>query len=150
MKTKIYETIQPRSGEAGQSLTELGLSLMFILILLAGVVDLGRAFFHYIALRDAAQEGALYGSIQPGDQNGIESRIRNSSNLLQGLMNNPGADTDIDVAILGSPCTGNAIRVRVAYENFPLTMPFIGAFLGRQTFGISASVTDTILSPACN
>jgi len=54
-------------GEKGQSLVEMALSLVLILILLVGTVEMGMAFFQYIQLRDAAQEGALYGSIAPLD-----------------------------------------------------------------------------------
>mgnify|MGYP001822952384 CR=1 FL=1 len=51
--------------EGGQSLIELALMMVFLLIMLAGVVDVGRALFTYIAIRDSAQEGALVGSITP-------------------------------------------------------------------------------------
>ena len=49
--------------ERGQSLVEFAISLVIILWLLAGAVEFGIALFQYIQLRDAAQEGALYGSI---------------------------------------------------------------------------------------
>ncbi|MFU8772786.1 MAG: TadE/TadG family type IV pilus assembly protein [Anaerolineales bacterium] len=136
-------------SERGQSLVELAVSLTFILLLLSGVVDLGRAFFTYMALRDAAQEGALYGSIDPGDTYGIETRIYNSSNMLSNLKNDPGATTTVQVKPLGSSCAGNGIEVHVAYNNFPLTMPFMGTIAGHQTIRINATVTDTILSPIC-
>lgn len=55
------------SREKGQSLMEFSLSLVVLLVLLAGVVDLGRAFFTYITLRDAAQEGASYASVAEAD-----------------------------------------------------------------------------------
>jgi len=45
-----------RSREKGQSLTEFGVSVVILLVLLAGTVDAGRAFFTYMALRDAVQE----------------------------------------------------------------------------------------------
>jgi Flp pilus assembly protein TadG len=137
------------SRERGQSMTELALILVFILLLLAGVVDLGRAFFTYMALREAAQEGALYGSTNPTDDANIETRARNASNLLQDLSSDPNADTSVTVTITGDACTGNAITVTVSYDNFPITMPFIGSFVGSQTIPISASITDTILSPSC-
>ena len=46
--------------QRGQSLVELAISLMIILWLLAGAIDFGIGFFSYVAIRDAAQEGALY------------------------------------------------------------------------------------------
>ncbi len=133
----------------GQSLVELGLTLVLILTLLAGAVDLGTAFFDYIALRDAAQEGALYGSINPTDTTGIIARVRQSSTKPLNL-----ADPSVSIAITitGAACLGtssnNAITVTVSYT-YQLTMPFIGAILGTQTIPLSARVTDTILKPKC-
>ena len=62
---------QKARRENGQSLVEMALSMTLLLILLAGVVDLGRAFFTFIALRDAAQEGASYAAVY-ADANGME------------------------------------------------------------------------------
>jgi hypothetical protein len=59
------------------------------------------------------------------------------------------ASDDITVTLVGTACTGNGIRVTATYPDFPITMPFMGAILG-QTIPISATVVDTILSPACN
>ncbi len=134
----------------GQSLVELGLTLVLILTLLAGAVDLGTAFFDYIALRDAAQEGALYGSINPTDTTGIIARVRQSSTKPLNLADT--TNVTIAITITGSACVGtssnNAITVTVSYS-YPLTMPFIGAILGTQTIPLSARVTNTVLQPKC-
>jgi Flp pilus assembly protein TadG len=61
--------------QGGQSLVEIAFGLIFLLVMLAGVVDVGRALFARAALLDAAEEGALYGSYQPADVSGIEKRI---------------------------------------------------------------------------
>lgn len=132
--------------ERGQSLMELAFSLMFLLVLLSGVVDLGRAFFTYMAMRDAAQEGALYGSINPNDIE-IKNHVLYSSDMMQNTLT--ADDITINWSDPASKCTGNAVTVRINYPDFPLTMPLIGTFLGRQTVAISASVTDTILTPSC-
>ncbi len=132
-------------SENGQSMVEFAFSLVILITLVVGIVDVGRALFTYMALRDAAQEGAQYASIHPTALSDIESRVRNGSDLLQSIT----ADTVIQVTLIGSACTGNGITGQVSYNNFPLTMPFLGAILGSQTIAISTSVTDTILSPAC-
>ncbi|HZD56536.1 MAG TPA: TadE/TadG family type IV pilus assembly protein [Anaerolineales bacterium] len=132
--------------ERGQSLMELAFSLMFLLVLLSGVVDLGRAFFTYMAMRDAAQEGALYGSINPSDIE-IKNHVLYSSDMMQNTLT--ADEITIEWSDPASKCTGNAVTVSIDYPDFPLTMPFIGTFLGRQTVAISASVTDTILTPSC-
>lgn len=139
------QLIRASPAEKGQSLVEFAISLVIILILLAGIVDAGRALFTYMALRDAAQEGALYGSIDPTNTSEIEERVRNASDMVQGF----GSDIQVQVTIDGAACTGSAITVRVTYASFPLTMPFIGIFVGSQSVPISATITDTILAPAC-
>ena len=52
-------------SERGQSLVELALVLPLLILLLAGMADLGRAFFSYIEITNAAQEGARAGSRLP-------------------------------------------------------------------------------------
>ena len=145
----IKDPQQPVTNERGQSLAEMALMMSFLLILLVGVVDLGRGFFVYLALRDAAQEGALFGSTDPTNVTDIETRVRNSSSLLENISVDPHANTTVVVTIDGSACTGGGITVRVTYENFPITMPFLGSIIGSQTVPISTAITDTILNQAC-
>jgi Flp pilus assembly protein TadG len=64
MKRKLRALI-PAHNERGQSLVELAISLTVMLLLLAGAVTFGMALFSYVAIRDAAQEGALFGSFNP-------------------------------------------------------------------------------------
>ncbi len=62
---KRLRALIPARIARGQSLVELAISLMVMLLLLAGAVTFGMALFSYVAIRDAAQEGALYGSFNP-------------------------------------------------------------------------------------
>lgn len=140
------------SAQRGQSLVELAISLTIILMLLAGAVDFGVAFFSYSALRDAAQEGALYGSINPTNFTGIEQRVRQASSNPIDLTNTN--TVNVSITIIGEACQGstngstNAVQVMVAY-NYPIIMPFLGIIIGSQTIPLRATVTDTILSPVC-
>lgn len=136
---------KPRE-EQGQSLVEMAIALVILLLLVGGIVDLGRAFFTFMALRDAVQEGALYGSVNPTLTTEIKNHVLNSSDMIPDLV---GSD-DITVTVIGTACTGNGIRVTATYNDFPLTMPFIGTVLGSQTIPISATIMDTILSPGCS
>jgi hypothetical protein len=149
MKTKILRSHKERA----QSMTELAISFMFILLLLAGIADLGRAFFTFISLRDAAQEGALYGSTAPDQTAEIISRVCNGSNFMQnhscGLDEDPSNAIQITINFVGAPCTGSGIEVVVSYPEFPIVMPFAGIFMGTQSIPINARVTDTILRPPC-
>lgn len=150
MKTKF-------KSERGQSLVELSISLVVILLLLAGAVEFGIALFQYIQLRDAAQEGALYGSINPplsdasNDPNrvAITNRVKNASTSPIELPTDP----DVNIQVTGpdgSYCVGNGLKVRVEYPH-KVFMPFATLFTGgSDTIIIGAEVTDTILKSNCN
>ncbi len=49
-------------NESGQAVVELAFTLTLLLVILAGAVDLGRAFFGYISIVNAAREGARVGA----------------------------------------------------------------------------------------
>jgi Flp pilus assembly protein TadG len=133
--------------ENGQSMVELAVSLVFLLTLIAGVVDLGRAFFTHIALRDAAQEGALFGSINADTKSDSDVAAR-----VEDVLSDRVAPADLTVSVTpplsSSSCAGDSIQVTVSFDNFPITMPFLGAVIGQQV-DLSANVVDTILSPPC-
>jgi hypothetical protein len=152
---------------------ELAISLTVMLLLLVGAVSFGMAFFSYVAMRDAAQEGALYGSINPYDDGnndgeytpgelvneaGIRERIRASSTSPVDFSDASRVPDAYIRAELATPstlaCEGsvdnvpNAVRVIVEYD-FPIFMPFLGAILGEEEFHMTAAVTNTILEPRC-
>jgi Flp pilus assembly protein TadG len=144
----------PVPQRRGQSLVEFGLTLSLLIIILAGAIDFGVGFFSYVAIRDAAQEGALYGSIiydedHPGYtvgdfQNMIEDRVRDSSSAPVDLHS---ANINVQVIPPGTWCAGHPLKVNVAYI-YPLTMPIIGIFTG-PSITLRASATSTILRPLC-
>jgi hypothetical protein len=129
-------------AERGQSLTEFALGITFILIMMAGVMDLGRAYFSFLSLRDAAQEGALYGSLDAPDTTGIRARVRDSSGWPVDF--STFTDAQIQVDITGPACAGNEIKVTLNLD-FMLAAPFLGG----QALPLVADATDTILQPPC-
>ncbi len=58
---------QSHKSERGQSLVEFSLGMVVLLVLVVGITDTARAMFTYLSMRDAAQEGALFGSVNPVD-----------------------------------------------------------------------------------
>ena len=141
------DLVKLRRSEQGQSLVELAISLTVILLLLSGAVDFSIAYFSFSAMQDAAQEGALYGSINPDDEDGIITRVRSASTNPVDLANE--ALVDVVVTLTGDACEGNEVKVNVIYD-YPISMPFIGAIIGNQQIKLNASVTDTILQPTCS
>jgi Flp pilus assembly protein TadG len=134
-------------SERGQSLVELAISIVILIYLLAGAVEFGLAFFQFVQLRDAAQEGALYGSMNPLDTTNIDLRVRNASTSPVNLLD---PSVIVTQTIIGSPCEGNGIQVTVHYDH-QVFMPFMSQFIG-DTVPLNATVTDTILmspKPPC-
>lgn len=147
--------------EKGQSLVELAISLPIILLILLGSVDFGMALFSYAILRDAAQEGALYGSFNPTNEAEIENRARNilPRDEDEGIFSSPVElrDTElvlVDISMTGGACQGitggaaNSIEVRVIYD-YPILMPFTGTVIGSDTIRLTGSATNVILQPPC-
>jgi len=135
------------SETKGQSLVEFAISLTVIMILLAGAVEFGIALFQYVQLRDAAQEGALYGSLNPDDEAGIYARVKAASDRPIDLRNDGNVDisrTIIETTVDTYACEGEGIEVRITYPH-QISMPFVSTFIGSNTITINASVTDTIL-----
>ena len=139
------------TSEGGQSLVELAISLVILLYLLSGAAEFGIALFQYVQLRDAAQEGALYGSINPPHDaadsaavNTIVTRAKSASSSPIDLANN--TDVDVTVTVTGKYCEGGSITVAASYPH-KVFMPFMNKFIG-NTINLKAEVTDTILTPA--
>ena len=143
----MKQTQLPPRKEQGQALVEFAAVLIILLIILAGVLDLGRAFFTFMSLRDAAQEGATYSSINPSDTTGIVNRVRATSSKPVDLSDTTLVQVQINP--VGPQCAGNGVEVVVTYPNFEITTPLLGAILGSQDIVLRARVTDTILTPPC-
>jgi len=143
-------------SERGQSLVELGISLVILLYLLSGAAEFGVLFFQFVQLRDAAQEGALYGSMFPptsasdtAQELEIAERAKYSSPTRSpiDLVNDTDVTVDVDVTD-AQFCEGGSIQVTVTYPH-KIFMPFMSQILGGNTVPLNATVTDTILSPVC-
>jgi len=154
---KPINTPNPKRFECGQSMVEFALILVILLVLLSGIVDLGRAFYAYIIIRDAAQEGAVYGSIAPKDdiplfKNEVEKRVETAFTDPADPSNVPidVSKMNVQTDIIGTACAtpGNAVRVRIEYT-LPVTMPFLGTIIGSQEIHMSTSIENAILSPVC-
>ena len=138
----------------GQSLVEFALSIVVLLFLLSGVVEFGIAFFQYVQLRDAAQEGALYGSVCDCPVAEIEERVRASSTTPINLETAPIFIEVSAVDPYGNPkdaelaCEEDALSVRVSFAH-KIFMPFLPQLIGRDEIILSAVVIDTVLVPKC-
>ena len=147
---KILKTII----QQGQSLVEFAMSLTVLLTLLVGAFDFGMAFLDYVALREAAQEGAVFGTVEPTDITKIVDRVKDSSDrpvdfsTFSYSADCSNTEDGICVTIDPDPCSGSQITVRVNYR-YQITMPLIGGIIGTDTIPLHATVSNVILKPLC-
>lgn len=134
--------------EKGQSLVELAVSIVMIMTLLAGAVDLGRMFFSYVVILDASQEGAVYAAIEPGDSNAIEARARASSNAPIDLENDPNVGFAISPVLVADRCAGDQVTVTVSYI-YNFTMPLATTFIPSGAVTLNATTTSIVLRDDC-
>jgi Flp pilus assembly protein TadG len=60
----MIRTIRPRNGESGNVLVEFSVSLVVILTVLFGIIDVGRALYAYDWVSHAARLGTRYAMVR--------------------------------------------------------------------------------------
>jgi hypothetical protein len=155
----MRSAIQSRQKEWGQSTVELAVAITLLMTLLAGTVELGQALFTWLAMRDAAQEGAYYGSISPPSMAltcdastpspppDICKRVWDN---LKQVVANPSSKTVITISFPEGHCQGKTVTVDVDYPDFNNTLSLFSHLFGGQPISIHATINDTILTAVCH
>jgi len=156
---------RPRKAEKGQSLVEMALGMVILIMLLSGLLDLGRIWYIYVALEDAAGEAALYLSLDPfcldetderptldpalkfcTDPNNAEYRARNAvgQDVLDWSLVQEKVTVPLD--LLGNPVVdvGEQVSVELTYPVQLLT-PIIPQFVGFNPLVLKSHATQTII-----
>lgn len=130
-----------RNKERGQSLVEAALILPVLIMVMLGLLDLGRAYYFLVALNDAADEGASYAAIRPNDVAEIQARSASASALLVTI------EPD-DVSVTYSPegtWPGQPITVTVTVDMVIYT-PFVGALVSGNSLDLTGRSVHIIRS----
>lgn len=106
--------------QAGSNIVEFALTLPLLLVLIAGVFDLGWAIYAKNTMADAAREGARAGIIASNNDATIRARVRAAA---QGLNL-----TDAQIVINPSPARSHfaPISVTVNYTYTSITTLIVG------------------------
>jgi hypothetical protein len=125
-----------RKKARGQAVVETALMMVFFLVFLLALIDLGRAFFVMVAVQNAAGEGSLFGMGNPTcvnagsgagceDPNNIEYRVRNESD--NRLLDPSLFQITVSLDPLNPGHPGTMIEVEVIYPYKPI-LPMLSAF----------------------
>ena len=148
MKGTAENSLQ-KGRESGQALAEAAFVFIIVLLLIGGLVEFGWAYFHYLAMQNAAGEGAAYGMMFPSwhdasdnsDPNNIVYRVTNESK--SDILDWSSADVEVEAPFLTA---GNKITVTVSYTHTLIT-PLLSTFTNEDTLNLRAQAVQTILSP---
>lgn len=140
-------------------MVELAIILPIMLILLAGAIDLGRLFYAYIAVENAAKEGAFFGARSPLCDDGANVNCDDPNNVVWHVENeatNIGGQFTTTVACrtpagalvqpINDCLDGYTYQVTVSYP-FRLITPILGNIVS-QNITLQAESQATVISDA--
>lgn len=162
-----------RRVSRGQALVEAALILPIVILILLLTIDLGRAFFTQVGLRNAAREAAIFGGYNPRETcasgvsyEGVRYEVSRETQVPYA---NVGCGSgDVEVVVSGTQATGcfafssytscpagtfspTATYIyRVSLEtNFQPVTPFVGLLTGNGLGGavpMSATTSSPVLA----
>jgi Flp pilus assembly protein TadG len=158
-RNSIMIFIQKRKSEYGQSMVELAASMVFLVMLLSLVIDVGWAYYTMTTLRDTVQEAAAYGAICPlasdnTTANTVLIRERFRLSVTAPIDMNDIDPNDVVITFTNAagntvtkPVMGGGVRVEATIHHQIMT-PFLGAIIGTQTYPLTVNVTNTVMRKA--
>ena len=128
----MLSRLRRRTGR-GQALVEFALVIPIFLLLIFGLVDLGRAVFANNSLAEAARDGARYGAVQARSYS-TASRALVEDYVLDRLDAVPNATATVtcvpDNASLGCSGGGDDYLIVTAEVELEMITPIIGQIVG--------------------
>src|SRR5258707_3111795 len=138
-----------RRAARGQGLVETAISLSVLLLIFSGAVDLGRAFYSWVQINNAASEGAHWAATYPGcigsgttayfnnyddtGHVGVPAKCQQSNSIGMRILNEEGTlnRKDIQCVLVTpiDPAQGTTIQVKVKV-NVTMITPIIRAMVG--------------------
>jgi hypothetical protein len=132
-----------RDNERGVVLIEFALVLPLLLVLFAGMFDLGLAFQRYQAVTNAAREGARMAVLPGYSTADVESRVR-AYLAASGV---PGTATIVVTPITMTPAGGSLFTVMKVHVQVTHVFTLLGpiATLVGGTFGTVALTSQSVM-----
>ena len=135
----------PRAREAGQSTVELALALPLLLLLLLGLVDLGRAYGVAATIGNAAREAAIYAA-RNSNASGADVAQRACDET--GLVTyGTACPSTFSVSCDPCPSGGSDVTVEVSYRFSLLSWYLVDRVFGTQPLVIRVQSRFPGLSP---
>jgi Flp pilus assembly protein TadG len=126
--------------ETGQSLVEIALALPFLLLVLLGLADLGRAFYYTTAIASAARQGAAYAATLASPD---PTTLKQKACAATGLdpSGNCGAALTATTTCSGVTPPPGSVNVQVTYDLQLISGYLVNRILPSQTLTLRACAT---------
>lgn len=132
--------------ESGAAAVEMAFTLVLLIWLVLGIIDVGRAIFTNIALQDAVQAGVSYAAFT---EDADPSDVANATIASTTSVDLTGADFDIDCyEVTRTDQDGTRVEVTITYELGYIT-PLVGQALG-DTLDLSKHAETERFYPSCS
>jgi Flp pilus assembly protein TadG len=119
-----------RASRSGNAVVEVAVVLSFLLLVLFGIIDFGRAFWHSNILHTACREGARMMAVT-AQSAGADSVVTNRINDVlstAGIVPEPG---DIQLIWPVGPGSSDPVTVTINYDFKLIAGPILGIVPGK-------------------
>jgi Flp pilus assembly protein TadG len=146
----LLQKLRSNDLQKGQSLVEMSVGLVILIIILSGLLDIGRAYYVYVGLEDGAGEAALYLSINPGCRTATDGpQCLDPNNATYRASHAGGENIDwssATITIERPPVygVGDPVKVTIQYQ-LKLLTPFMPRFAGINPITLTSQATQTII-----
>lgn len=124
-------------SEEGQSFVEFALVLPFLVFLILGIVQFGRAWHNYISITDAARVGAREGAVHRLTACSSATTKINSLGVIP-------AGSAVSCSTPGGLITGQPLNISITYS-FSIGLPgFFGVPALNQTFTLVSTAQERL------
>jgi Flp pilus assembly protein TadG len=137
-------------SEQGASLLEVALAVPFLMLVLAGVVGFGRAYYVANELAGAAEAGAVYGSQNITDTTGMVNAAEldipnvgglNTPTAAWGCECSDGSQRSVSCATMPASCSANVVYYATVTTAATYTPPLPWAWNWNGKKSIPSSMT---------
>jgi hypothetical protein len=158
LRNSVHAPVEPHhqrvpaqhDDETGQSMLEMTVGLVFLVIIILILFEMAVLFYSYIAVLNASREGAIYAATHPNlDDTDYQTykNVTTAEAIAAGLRTEPEYFEILDPEKPYGSDPLDPIIVRVRYQLINPTQGIILPFLGRMGLFQSAWMTATTEMP---
>lgn len=135
--------------ESGQSFVEMAFGMLLFLVVVLGVLDLGRLYYIHVALKDGAAEAALYLALNAAcaEPDAGECADPNNARYRASHATSQGIDwgrVTINYEFSNDATAGEMVKLELSYP-FELVTPVITDIVGDKWLILRADATHVII-----